>query len=728
MQTSRKGSPHRPLSSGAHRIALYGAIRGTLAAAVPFLLLRQTGHPAEALFTAIAVLNVSIADSGGPYRQRLAVMGGVTVIVPLVLFAGMQAQSVWWLAVGLTFVVALVGGMARLYGGVGTAVGLISGIVFLIGIEIPANFTQSLVFAFCYFAGAAWTVLIALLVWRLRPYRRARYELGEGFGQLAAIVEEIRRQARATGASHRHEAQLAEQQRRVSATFETVEQILGDTMADTETVPGFLSDLIVLLRAGSRINAAAASLGSALDRPGDALSDAGRAPLTALLGTFETACTNTAAALLDQTAEYDLSQARGRLKDWEQAVGDSDTLEEVHTLLNVILRQLENAQHVMERLAEPLHGGSGLLPPLHGPAFPSVTLSTLWSNLSFRSLVFRHALRVAVAASAGTAAYLLLRIPHGIWLPLTVLIVLQPQLGATLSRAFQRTGGTVLGAVVAGFLVYLFQGTAAMEAAILVCLFLTLLFFRRRYWVAVTFLTPMIILLLSLLIHRPWIEIIERIGNTLGGAGLALLAGYVLWPSWEYRQLPDAVAEAIDANRRYLAALIEAVRRGVEPGWPLAGVRAQAELATTNARASLDRMRTEPRWMHKEARKAVVTVTHVERLCRHVTRLSIYLHETPGVAPAFGPLGEAFEGALTDLAAAARNSKPPQPDDRIEQAYLHARRGWRAEPPARPGDLMPVDALMGSVIGDIQSLRAALAGDSAPTPPAGYTPTTDEPV
>ncbi len=719
MQTSQNGSARRRLSSGANRIALYGAIRGTLAAAVPFLLLRQTGHPVEALFSAIAVLNVSIADSGGPYRQRLAVMSGVALIVPVVLFAGMQAQSVWWLAVGLTFVVSLLGGMARLYGGAGTAVGLISGIVFLVGIEIPADLTQSLVFAFSYFAGAAWTVLIALLVWRLRPYRRARYELGEGFSQLAVILEGVRKQARAADASHRDEAQLAQQQRQVGAAFETTEQILGETVASTEGMPGFLSDLIVLLRAGARINAAAASLGSALDRSGDALSSDGRGPLIALLGTFEIACTNTAAALLDQTGDYDLSQARGRLRDWEQATRDDESLEEVHTLLNVILRQLESAQRVMERLAEPHRAGagSGLLPPLHGTAFPAVTLSTLRSNLSFGSLVFRHALRVAVAASAGTAAYLLLHIPHGIWLPLTVLIVLQPQLGATLSRAFQRTGGTVLGAMLAGVLVFLFQGTPAMEAAILVCLFLTLLFFRRRYWIAVTFLTPMIILLLSLLIHHPWIEIIERIGNTLGGAALALIAGYLLWPSWEYRQLPDAIAEAIEANRLYLAELVNAVTRGVEPGWPLAHIRARTELATTNARASLDRMLNEPRWQRREARKAVTTITHVERLCRHVTRLSIYLHETPGISIAFGPLGEAFDRSLTKLTAAARHSRPPQEEDGIEQAYLQARRDWRATAPGRGADLAPVEALVSSVIGDIQSLRAALEGDPvAPTP------------
>ncbi|HKJ95488.1 MAG TPA: FUSC family protein [Gammaproteobacteria bacterium] len=708
MATTHRAALRFPAFSGASRIAFYSALRGTVAAAVPFLLLRHAGLPVEALFATIAVLNVSIGDSGGPYGQRLAAMTAIALVVPLVLLAGLLSQSVWWLAVALMFLVALLGGLARLYGAVGTALGVISSIVFLIGIEVPADLRQSLYAAAAYFGGAVWTVLIALVVWRLRPYRRVRYELGEGFRQLALLLRRVREQSVAPVSRGPGEERLAADQRRARATLESAEHILGETLAGTEGVPAFLSDLVVLIRCGLRVNAAAASLGSALDRPhAEALSDDSRKAMAGLLEAFETVCIDIALALLDRTAgRRSLGAARERLQQWEQSVAGG-ARGEIDTLANVILVQLEAGQRVMERLAEP-NLGARLLPPLHGRAFPAVNLATLRANLSFRSLVFRHALRAAVTASAATAAYLLFGIPHGMWLALTVVIVLQPQLGPTLTRALQRTAGTVLGAVVAGVLVYLFRNSAGMEAAILVCLFLTLLFFRQRYWLAIVFLTPLIILLLSLLVHHPWISIVERIGNTLGGAALALLAASVLWPNREYRQLPEATAEAIEANRRYLAALARAAAQGVEPGWPLSGVRAEAELATTNARASLERMLTEPRWSRRASRRAIAAVAHLERLCRHVSRLSIYLHENADVVPDFGPLTRAFDETLGALASAARHSQPPQADPSLEQAYFEARHGWRERLRERADAQASIDALVGSVVGDIQSLRAAM--------------------
>jgi len=708
MATTHRVPFRLPAVSGASRIALYTALRGTLAAAIPFLLLRYAGYPAEALFATVAVLNVSIGDSGGPYRQRLATMTTIALLVPLVLLAGLLSQSVWWLAVALMFLVALLGGMARLYGGAGTAVGVISSIVFLIGIEVPADLNQSLHAAAAYFGGAVWTVLVALVVWRLRPYRRVRYELGEGFRQLARLLGHVRKQSVVSGAAGRAEQHLAADQRRVRATFDSAEEILGETLAGTEGVPAFLSDLIVLIRCGLRVNAAAASLGSALDRPEQGvLPERSRIALAELLESLEAASLDIASALLDGTAGHPLQEARSQLEQWERLGGQS-TRGEIDTLANVILVQLEAGQRVTERLAEPSLGAR-LLPPLHGPAFPAVSLALLRANLSFRSLVFRHALRAAVTASAATAAYLLLDIPHGMWLALTVVIVLQPQLGPTLTRALQRTAGTVLGAAVAGVLVYLFQNSIGIEAAILVCLFLTLLFFRQRYWLAVVFLTPLIILLLSLLVHHPWISIVERIGNTLGGAALALAAASALWPTREYRQLPEAMAGAIEANRRYLAALAAAAARGLEPDWPLAGVRAEAELATANARASLERMLTEPRWSQRAGRGAVAAVAHLERLCRHLSRLSIYLHENADVAPDFGPLAEAFEETLGALAGATRRSQAPPPGPALEDAYFEARRIWQGSLRDREQVLSSIDALMGSIVGDVQSLRAALA-------------------
>lgn len=703
-------SSRRPVTSAAARINLTIALRGTLAAAVPFLWLNAIGHPAYALFSTIAVLNLCIADSGGPYRQRLVVMTVIAVFVPLVLIAGMQAQPTAWLAVSLMFLVAFLGGLARLFGSPGMAIGLIASLLFLIGIEVPGSWTQSLIYAGCYFGGALWTILIVLVFWRFRPYRRLRLEVGECFRQLTDTVAVLKRICAQSGSVDEREFALAQMQ--VRDTVQQTKQTLGESFFQSESLPPFVADLGVLLRAAGRINASVGSLAESAGVSGSRrLSPEAMQELTAILDRIEHDCRDIAAHLLEQ-GDGSLAQDddAGDTRRIELPRGNDPALADAETLLNVINRQLEAATRVVDRLATHRRR-RGLLPPLHGPSFPRGGWSLIRANLSLDSLVFRHALRVAAATSLGLAAYLLFGIPHGMWLPLTVLIVLQPHLGATMTRALHRTGGTVLGAILAGVLVYLFQDTAFMPAAILGCFFFTLLFFRRRYWLAVMFLTPLIILLLTLLVHHPWVQILERIGNTLGGAALALAAGYLLWPSWEYRRLPDLIIDALEANRRYFSAVAEAAARGTEPGWPLAGIRAQAELATTNMRASLDRMLTEPARFHRQVSHAIPLITHVERLTRHVSRLSIYLHETPGTRIGFDELGPVVIHKMTCLQDAIHNGTAPEANDDLERAYAATRREWQAQEATLTAPWRTVDSLVASIVGDLNSLRAALAGE-----------------
>ncbi|MGA8259735.1 MAG: FUSC family protein [Arenicellales bacterium] len=705
---------NRILASGANRIALLGALRGTAAAAAPSLIFTAAGNPAGAMFATIAVLNLSIADAGGPYRQRLTVMTAIALIVPLILLAGMQTQAVWWLAVAAMFLVAMLGGLARLFGSAGTAIGLISSIVFLIATEVPGSWAQSLQFAGCYFAGAAWTIVVVMVIWRVHPFRRIRYELGECFLKLAGEFRLLRRYCDAPADAS--ESGLAAAQSRVREALGQVRQSIGEAVLAMESVPPFVSDLVVLLRAAARTNAAAASLGGALGLSGSThLPGAVRQDLRDLLAGFESECLEVAAAVLDQGTPKPAPGEDGRQPDplprIELATGDDPALEEAETFVNIVTRQLAGARRVVERMAGRATG-TGILPPLYGPSFPGGGLSSLRANLTFQSIVFRHAVRVAAATAIGLAAELWWRLPHGVWAPLTVLIVLQPHLGATVNKALHRTGGTIAGALVAAVLVYLFPGGIGMQAAILACLFLTLLFFRRRYWIAVVFLTPMIILLLTQQVANPWAEITERIVNTLAGAALALVAGYLLWPSWEYRRLPEQTASSLDAADRYLSAVLGAAARGTEPDWPLARIRSGAELAAGNARASLDRLLTEPHRSRTERRKAVAMVTYVERLVRHVTRLSIYLHEKPGTVFPFGELAGVLDRTLRVIADAVRQGRASPPLEELEPAYLSMRRKWQADAAALGADWRIVDSLTGSIVADLNSLQEATVGET----------------
>src|SRR6185437_1230943 len=71
-----------------------------------------------------------------------------------------------------------------------------------------------------------------------------------------------------------------------------------------------------------------------------------------------------------------------------------------------------------------------------------------------------------------------------------------------------------------------------------------------HYGVAVTGITALVVLLLSLTGAIPQEVMAARLLNTTAGGVIALLA-YWLWPTWERTQVPDALARMLDAYREY---------------------------------------------------------------------------------------------------------------------------------------------------------------------------------
>jgi uncharacterized membrane protein YccC len=80
----------------------------------------------------------------------------------------------------------------------------------------------------------------------------------------------------------------------------------------------------------------------------------------------------------------------------------------------------------------------------------STAVGALRSNLTLRSISFRHALRFGAALGAGVTAYWLLGMSeHGFWIPLTILFVLRPEQDETFHRLILRAVGTIAGLVIA---------------------------------------------------------------------------------------------------------------------------------------------------------------------------------------------------------------------------------------------------------------------------------------
>ena len=146
----------------------------------------------------------------------------------------------------------------------------------------------------------------------------------------------------------------------------------------------------------------------------------------------------------------------------------------------------------------------------------------------------RHAVTLTVLVSATTFyALAFARDSHGVWLPLTLLMVLQVSAQSTWHRAIQRVWGTITGAVFAALAVAVIPEQwviGVLMVLALVGFFATM--GREPYGVFAFFLTSVILLGVSF--SEPAVQVgFERVLYTILGSALALAA------IWVGRILPE---------------------------------------------------------------------------------------------------------------------------------------------------------------------------------------------
>ncbi len=220
---------------------------------------------------------------------------------------------------------------------------------------------------------------------------------------------------------------------------------------------------------------------------------------------------------------------------------------------------------------------------------PGNALQTLRANLTLSSIAFRHALRCGVCLALAIVGARLAGIPHGYWIPMTAAIVLKPDFAGTFSFGLLRVIGTMLGLVLVTALVhYAFDDPWERVALVALFAFGFRLLTTVHYGIGVMMLTGLVVLLFTFDGLAPG-EVLQARGlATAIGSALALVA-YVVWPTWEHLRVRPALASMLDEYRAYFSVLLrdDAARR--------AATRTSARAARTNAQASLERLRGEPR-------------------------------------------------------------------------------------------------------------------------------------
>ena len=204
--------------------------------------------------------------------------------------------------------------------------------------------------------------------------------------------------------------------------------------------------------------------------------------------------------------------------------------------------------------------------------------NTLRQNLRLESDALRHALRVGIGATLAVALSRSFAVNHGYWMSLTLVFILQPYFAATWQRTVERVLGSVAGAIGASLLGLLLSTPLSVALAVLPIALGTFAARTVNYALFTFFLTSQFVLVSHIQqpdLHEP--ELAALRANSVLGAVLALLIGFLLWPekapaSWPARWRAAATcrlcAGARPGKERRGGGVAAAHRRAAPAGLP----------------------------------------------------------------------------------------------------------------------------------------------------------------
>jgi YccS/YhfK family integral membrane protein len=232
------------------------------------------------------------------------------------------------------------------------------------------------------------------------------------------------------------------------------------------------------------------------------------------------------------------------------------------------------------------------------------SLKDVWERLRLQltptSLLFRHALRLAIALTTGYGMLHWIHPAQGYWILLTTLFVCQPNYGATRRKLVQRIGGTVLGLVLGWALFDLFPNPliqAFFAVAAGVAFFATR---SSRYTLATAAITLLVLFCFNQ-VGDGYGLIIPRLVDTLLGSLIAGLAVFLILPDWQGRRLNRMLANTLSCNSTYLRQIIQQYANGKRNDLAYRLARRNAHNADAALSTTLGNMLMEPGHFRKEA-------------------------------------------------------------------------------------------------------------------------------
>ncbi|MEM1154676.1 MAG: FUSC family protein [Pseudomonadota bacterium] len=563
------------------------AVRAGILTAIPLLLfLFSILDENTALWSAVAVLYVSLSDVGGIYRRRVLAL--FTTFVSTTAMAGIGAvvTNIHWLLPIAMFSIAFVCSFLVLWNESASSVGVWTLFAFLTSVGIPADAGGAVARTEIWFVSGFLAFVLSVIAWSFKPHGMIGAALEELYRNLSVLTQELDQEKR--------KIQRRELLKLQNETIGLIQQVRGQhavlSQAHREYLfiyRRFLALMSIALavdeqRSRRTTLETCRVVGAKLDY----LSTLIGAELTRVVsGTLSLAGIEEALREATATARAEAIKYRDDMPRFGEllvSAAELDYLKQMLHELQLIQAALKNSEEHPDTERQPESVQNHI-------AYAA-------ANLRKDSFAFRHAMRVAIATALSTVIYTwFIPDPEGIgrylqenhyWMTLTIVVIMVPHYSALFRRLGERIIGTLAGSLVAIAVIWWVRSPQVLALLLLPLGGLAFYFFRIRYWVFVFFITLWVLLLLNIGSPGHEDEVIARVLNTFVGALIAYLAGTFVLPSREHRTIRDDFCMALEANMTLL--------KHIESGKSATEQTEQLHRVTAGMLAAIGRLSEEP--------------------------------------------------------------------------------------------------------------------------------------
>jgi len=667
---------------------LADGIRTTVQVVIPAAVFAQFGHLEEGITISLGALCISIADAPGPLKhKRNGMLYANLFVFLLAVLTGLVNNNTVLLGI-LIGVASFFFSMFSVYGNRAASIGTASLLVMILRMSHLSTVANSLTDSLLILGGGAGYMAVALLLYRLTPYRPAQRSLGECIHETAKYLR-IKSALYDLHADPDEEyKKMVTQQVVINDKQEEVRELLFKNRALLKE--SVQSGRILVLTFVDLVDLYEQMVASWYNY--DALRE--KFAGTGILAQISRFATLVADELdeIGLAIQSNLPFKKRRALDEElqllaAAVHSVTASDPDAIILQKILGNLQNiawrTSDLQNYFDAPVSARKMRTPHDYSRfvSHQQINGSLFKNNITLQSAVFRHSLRMMFTCIAG---YVISRfLPnghHSYWLLLTIIVILKPGFSLTKQRNFERFAGTIAGGVAGVCILAFIHDSHILFVLILFFMVGTYTFQRLNYIVMVIFLTPYIMILFNFL-GTGFVHVAqERLLDTAIGSVLSFLASYLLFPHWESDQLLVYMAGVLKANISYLNRVADILLRKGNSSLEYKLVRKDVFVSNANLSGSFNRMLSEPKSKQRNGNEIYEFVVLNNVLSSNIASLASAVGDkerSPATEPALAYIRMSqahLEDSLSILNSAhggkLRNA-PPLPPDVIERAPNH---------------------------------------------------------